>query len=161
MRTCLLCGKELKSGLSWAKWCSKECRMTAYWKRKSEAIQNEALKAANQVFKKAVIIVLLLSANAFAYSNSEICDAIYKAEGGINAKKPFGILSVKCSGYEDCRNICLNTVRNNVKRWQKTDLSKDFLSFLARAYAPIGASNDPSGLNRNWLKNVTYFLTKK
>lgn len=37
----------------------------------------------------------------------------------------------------------------------------DYIEFLASRYCPIGADNDPQGLNKNWVKNVKYFLTKK
>ena len=96
-----------------------------------------------------------------SYANT-IVNAIYWAEGGKNAKKPFGILSVKCDGYEDCRRICYNTVRNNWKRYAdlKPDKKRDilFLEYLASRYAPIGAENDPKGYNRNWMRNVEYFI---
>ena len=84
-------------------------------------------------------------------------DAIYWAEGGRNAKKPFGILSVKCDGYDDCRKICYNTVRNNIKRWNDAGRKTDYLTFLANRYAPVGVANDPTGLNKNWYKNVKWF----
>jgi hypothetical protein len=38
---------------------------------------------------------------------------------------------------------------------------EDFISFLSRSYAPLGAENDPQGLNRNWIKNVTHFYNKE
>lgn len=88
----------------------------------------------------------------------QIVGAIYRAEGGPRARKPFGILSVPCSGYEECREICYNTVRNNYFRWIRAGRPGDYLEFLARRYAPVGAANDPSGLNRHWLKNVRHFL---
>lgn len=84
----------------------------------------------------------------------EIVDAIYLAEGGAKAKKPFGILSVECSDYADCRKVCFNTVRNNWFRWEKAGRPGEYLEFLARRYCPVGAANDPRGLNRNWLGNV-------
>ena len=89
-----------------------------------------------------------------------LIEAIYYAEGGSNAKKPFGILSVSCEGYKDCRKICHNTVRNNIGRWKRANSENpiSYLQFLAGRYAPVGASNDPGGLNHNWLRNVRWFL---
>jgi len=108
---------------------------------------------------------LLITSLACAqdYTDNQIADAIFKAEGGSKAKSPFGILSVKCEGYNGCRRICLNTIRNNRKRFADYGYKEypDFLSFLQSRYAPTkNATNDPKGLNRNWLKNVRYFLKK-
>lgn len=110
-------------------------------------------------------IYALLTINNTALASSinpnfanKIVDAIYKIEGAEKAVKPFGILSVPCDGYADCRQICLNTVRNNYKRWLKSDRSKTYLEFLANRYAPVGVSNDPNNLNKNWLSNLQRVL---
>jgi len=87
-----------------------------------------------------------------------LIQAIYSAEGGERSEYPFGIRSVKCEGYADCRKVCLNTIRNNIKRWHDSGTADDYLTFLARRYAPIGVANDPKGLNANWLRNVRWFL---
>jgi hypothetical protein len=112
---------------------------------------------------KYLLLVCLLALSAFAYTDEQIADAIYLAEGGAKAKVPFGILSVKCDGYDDCRQVCLNTIRNNRKRYADYGYKQydTYLEFLASRYAPIGASNDPTNLNKNWLKNVKYFLLDK
>lgn len=80
----------------------------------------------------------------------KLADAIYQAEGSEKAIKPFGILSVHCDGYEDCRSVCKNTIRNNYQRWLKSDRKKTYLEFLADRYAPAEAHK----LNKNWLGNV-------
>jgi len=90
-----------------------------------------------------------------------IVNAIYWAEGGKDARKPFGILSVLCDGYQDCRAVCVNSVRNGHKRWRHAVAqgnSDTFLQHFSRRWAPIGAANDPTGLNKNWLANVEYFV---
>lgn len=88
----------------------------------------------------------------------KIVDAIYVIEGGARAKKPFGILSVPCKDYADCRRVCENTVRNNYKRWNKAGRPGDYLAFLAARYAPANVANDPKKLNRHWLKNIRRIL---
>ncbi len=93
--------------------------------------------------------------------------AIYKAEGGAKTNYPFGIKSVKCSGYENCKRICENTVRNNVKRWknaQENGDTRDYITFLWHRYCPPHGRNRTRAekkLNNNWKKNVLYFLNKK
>ena len=83
-----------------------------------------------------------------------LADAIYRAEGGAKAKKPYGILSIPVRDEAHARRICINTINNNVKRWEKAGRPGDYIEFLARRYAPVGASNDPNGLNHNWVRNV-------
>lgn len=90
----------------------------------------------------------------------KLMEAIYIAEGGKKAKKPYGILSIPCEGKAHCGRICLNTIRNNLKRWDKAGRKEPYLEFLARRYAPQGVKNDPNGLNRNWLKNVSRIYNK-
>lgn len=83
-----------------------------------------------------------------------IVAAIYKAEGGRAAKKPFGILSVPCDGYEDCRAVAERTVRNNYVRWVKAGRPGDFIEFLGGRYAPVNVHP----LNRHWVKNVNALM---
>ena len=108
------------------------------------------------------IFATLISATCFAYTDVQIADAIYLAEGGAKAKVPYGILSVKVKDEAEARQVCLNTIRNNRKRYADYGHKQyaTYLEFLASRYCPIGAGNDPKGLNQNWLKNVKYFLEK-
>ena len=94
--------------------------------------------------------------------NNIIVNAIYKAEGGKNTKYPYGIVSIDTKGDEEyARKICYNTVRNNKKRFLKQSKYKDYIEFLGSRYCPVGAKNDPTGLNKNWIKNVKYFINKE
>jgi len=108
------------------------------------------------------IFATIIYATCFAYTDAQIADAIYLAEGGARAKVPYGILSVKVKDEAEARQVCLNTIRNNRKRYADYGYKQypDYLSFLASRYCPVGASNDTSNLNKNWLKNVRYFLKK-
>lgn len=100
-----------------------------------------------------------LDAHMDNYYN-QVVDAIYLAEGGAKTRHPFGILSVKCDGYDECREVCYRTVRNNYHRWIKAGRNGDYLQFLANRYCPVGADNDPKGLNRHWYGNVTRLIEK-
>lgn len=135
--------------------------------RVANSFLNEGAKAVSDKeiwdmidLKQGVVTVLLLLAlctpavaSTPEYFN-KVVDAIYLAEGGKAAKKPFGILSVPCDGYTDCRKIAYNTVRNNWYRWEAKGRPGEYLAFLASKYAPVGVSNDPTNLNQNWLRNV-------
>ena len=121
------------------------------------------------MIKRTVIVALLFAhlslqcpslwASSPEYFN-QVVDAIYFAEGGPKAKIPYGILSVRVSSKEEARSVCYGTVKNNYARWLKSGQRVPFLEFLGARYCPVGATNDPNGLNRHWVKNVRYYLNK-
>lgn len=84
------------------------------------------------------------------YAN-KIVDVIYRIEGGTGTKYPFGIKSVECRGYDECRRVCFNTVRNNWRRWQDAGRPGLYFDFLADRFCP--KESDPVG-NRNWKRNI-------
>lgn len=90
-----------------------------------------------------------------AYSNEQIADAIYLAEGGSKTNHPYGILAKY--KHTTPRQACINTIKHARRDW---DGQGDFITFLGNRYCPVGAKNDPQGLNKNWIKNVKYFLNK-
>lgn len=104
-----------------------------------------------------VVLLLVSCVPAFAvdtYINPEkLCDAIYVAEGGAKTRHPYGIM--KKYKTTTPRQACINTVNSAFKRYKKDDKGLDFVSFLGATYAPIGADNDPTGLNKNWVGNVS------
>jgi len=92
-----------------------------------------------------------------------LADAIYWAEGGLQATYSYGIKSVRCNGEQECRRICLNTIRNNLGRYQKSGRSGtvSYLEFLQERYCPTqgaGLSQKEKELNSNWLGNVKWFM---
>jgi len=107
-------------------------------------------------------IIMVLTYNCFGdeIDDIKLCNAIFKAEGGYKATYLYGIRSIKYKDEAEARQICLNTIRNNRKRYAKYGHKKydTYLEFLASRYCPVGAINDPTGLNKHWLKNVKFFL---
>jgi len=100
-----------------------------------------------------VITVFLTTIEAKASIDiPKLADAIYKAEGGAKTRHPYGIL--KKYKTTTPRQACINTIKSNLKRWNGKG---DFITFLGRTYCPVGALNDPRGLNRHWVKNVRKF----
>lgn len=94
---------------------------------------------------------------AVSYSSISIerlADAIRKAEG-IHSKHPYGIL--KKYKKTSPRQACINTIKHALKDWNGNG---DFISFLGARYCPVGAANDPTGLNKNWIKNVRFFYER-
>lgn len=106
--------------------------------------------------RKLIILYIVFMASAcYAYTNGEIADAIYLAEGGVKTRHPYGILTKYKTTTP--RQACLNTIAHARRDW---DGNGDFIEFLGSRYAPIGADNDPTGLNKNWVGNVKFFLNK-
>lgn len=108
------------------------------------------------VFILILFFSLLAAADEWVkISNERIADAIYLAEGGAKTRHPYGIL--KKFKTTTPRQACINTIAHAKRDY----VSGDFIEFLGNRYAPVGADNDPNNLNKNWVKNVKYFLTKE
>jgi hypothetical protein len=103
-----------------------------------------------------LIICLFCFTSAHAYTNEEYANAIRHAEGTWT----YGIKTVKCDSEKECRKVALRTIHNNRIRFSKYGRRKypDFISFLGSRYCPLNAGNDPQGLNKNWIRNVSFFL---
>lgn len=101
--------------------------------------------------------------------------AIRKAENG-GPGREFGVLSRAAATWElQCHWTCV-TVRNRLYATggvakvhdlhilpdgsRRLRYSRDFLQRMAERWAPVGAANDPHGLNLNWVKNVDYWYQR-
>jgi len=87
--------------------------------------------------------------------------AIRKAENG-GPGKEFGIVHPKAwnTDLNTQAGWCASTIMRNRERYAKSDKSDDFITFLGNRYCPVGAKNDPTNLNKNWIKNVKYWVKK-
>jgi hypothetical protein len=89
--------------------------------------------------------------------------ALRQAENGRPGRE-FGVLSVAADGLESQARVAATTVRNTVARFEQGGgvtldpttrrYTEDFLRFFSARYAPVGAPNDPSGLNRRHAANL-------
>lgn len=103
-------------------------------------------------------VCLLRADPSEAYAN-RVASAIYWAEGGKKARKPYGILSVPVRSEAEARQVCLRTIRRRHILWEKAGRPGDFILYLASTYAPVkGVPKSTAKLNRNWPKNVNHFL---
>lgn len=116
----------------------------------------------NTLFKITIILLTMLSLASVAkgeeyYSNDAIADAIFIIEGGLKTNYPFGIKSVYCQGYDDCRKVCINTIQNNRVRYSEYGYRQynTYLEFLASRYCPISENGC-----ENWLPNLKFYLKK-
>lgn len=108
------------------------------------------------IYLAAILIILLVNGCAWASTDdidvNRLASAIGRAE---NSKAhPYGILAHY--KHTSARQACINTIKHAMVDWSE-DMRVDFITFLGRRYCPIGADNDPTGLNKNWIKNVRYY----
>lgn len=95
------------------------------------------------------------------YYPAALLDAIREAEGvpsygnirlarryGGHARVPAHI----------ARSKTQELVRNHYNEWASRGKNGRFLVYLRNRYAPIGAANDPTRLNRHWISNVVKAL---
>jgi hypothetical protein len=85
--------------------------------------------------------------------------AIRQAENG-GAAKQFGILS-KTALTLDAQ--AANAACTIIKQHRRSGLAKvddAYIRSLAARYCPLQANNDPQGLNKNWIRNVSYYYKK-
>lgn len=88
--------------------------------------------------------------------------AIRGAEGG-GPGRQLGVLSVAAPTLEDQARVAARSLAESARRYEERtgkpayvggEPSQPWLRDFASRWAPIGAANDPSGLNRNFLRNL-------
>jgi len=92
-------------------------------------------------------------------NNWYIMLAIKKAENG-RPGCAFGIMHPKAwdTNLDTQAGWCAATIVKNRVRWIEAGYPDDFITFLGSRYCPVGADNDPAGLNKNWIGNVKYWF---
>lgn len=131
-----------------------------YAERRAKRLQSALILLASII---GVGVICLFSscqctpARAESIDVEKLADAIRIAEG-VNSRHPYGILA----HYKTTtpRQACKNTILHSLKHFNEQSKEKDFILWLSKTYCPIGASNDPTGLNKNWTRLVKYFLVK-
>lgn len=91
-----------------------------------------------------------------------IVAAIRFAENGKPGRE-YGVLGAgvrrdmkrKGDTYRPQAGWCAATVQKTYDRWTKAGKPGEFIVFLGKRYCPVGADNDPTGLNKHRIKNVT------
>ncbi len=86
----------------------------------------------------------------------KLVEAIGRAEN--SRRYHYGIITKRRLTVAEARRWCENTVRRRLAEWHRAGRPGHPVDWIARTYAPIGASNDPRGLNRHWANNVKGFL---
>jgi len=109
-----------------------------------------------------ILLLVVSPACAQGIDVERLAEAIKQQEASYN--HPFGILKSYCKpGDPDgqCKKGCKQTINKRLKMWKAEGEPGDFISYLQKSYCPIGAKNDPTGLNQHWTKGVRYFYGEK
>ena len=89
--------------------------------------------------------------------------AIRTAENGRKGIE-FGVLHPRAVDQPNSLRVqagwCAATISKNYKRWTDSGENTDFITFLGNRYCPVGADNDPNGLNKYWISNVWEITTR-
>jgi hypothetical protein len=86
--------------------------------------------------------------------------AIRLAENGKQGKE-FGVLAPQAMRYENDPDSMKSFYTQ--AQWAAGTIKKRYdgnLEKFASKWAPVGASNDPDNLNKNWAKNVKYHMER-
>jgi hypothetical protein len=82
-----------------------------------------------------------------------LVQAVVNAEGDIVAAVRCSVPSVT-TREEAIRILCRSIVHAYRDYVEAQGENAAFVNFFARRWAPVGATNDPTNLNRNWPTNV-------
>jgi len=103
------------------------------------------------------------AAAARAAIDPRFLQALRRAENGRPGRE-FGVLSVSAPTYADQARWAAASIRRNIERFEAGGgtavdpatgrYSEDFIRFFSNRYAPVGAANDPTGLNQHHARNL-------
>lgn len=130
---------------------------------KTDDFSKEEIEIINYNAKRVGVDAALLMAIRKAESGGEglefgiIPTKAYENDGGIIEN---GKLRAYENEFEKQCSWAAWTIKKNLQRYNQTDKKEDFISHLQKRYCPVGVENDPTGLNKNWEKNVRFFYEK-
>ena len=85
--------------------------------------------------------------------------AIRKTENGKD-HLAFGIIHEGVNTYDSQAGWAAATVIKNYNRYVSERSTQPFIDYLGKRYAPQNVLNDPSNLNKNWVKNCRAWYLK-
>lgn len=86
--------------------------------------------------------------------------SIRKVEQGRQGRE-FGVLTPEAMRFENGDPIDSFTTQ---AKWAAGTIKKRYdgdIESFANRWAPVGAENDPTNLNKNWIKNIKYYMNKE
>lgn len=89
--------------------------------------------------------------------------ALRRAENG-GPGREFGVLSVPAPTYDEQARVAAESIRRSTERFERTGrqaidpvtgrYTEAFIRFFSKRWAPVGAANDPKGLNQYHAGNL-------
>ena len=157
-KRCEGCGKPCMELTDENNRCEKciHARYYDVWRREVPGGTQEMRMMVREIMAGVLLIVMVTGGASTVRAEqpdfNKLCQAIYHAEGGAKTRHPYGIMAK----YKHTTPLqaCLNTVKHKYRDWEDSGSEGSYMQFLASKYAPVEASNDPEGLNKNWLRNV-------
>jgi hypothetical protein len=112
--------------------------------------------------------VQAVDAAAARYNVDHLFPLALRIAEGRTSHYQFGILDTRARNYTERLNECCATIRNHLCSYTGNPLTRAhsatgvrrvaysdaFITTFGHIYCPVGADNDPRGLNRNWIGNV-------
>lgn len=119
-------------------------------------MKNKRTAATSVPAPEAQVIEAVAQYYELSPEQTKLLYAIRKVENG-GPGKEFGVLAPQAMRFAK------DPVRSfqTQAEWAAGTIKKRFngnLEEFAMRWAPIGADNDPKGLNKNWLKNTQYYM---
>ena len=126
------------------------------WSKAAENIERKDGVTCRAQFEDAVRVNIRKDLRARL---APIVAAIRYAENG--KTYAYGIIHKRCpKGYRHQAGWGAATVQKNWDRWTKAGKPGEFIVYLGKIYCPVGADNDPNGLNKHWIKNVNHYYRR-
>lgn len=83
-----------------------------------------------------------------------LIQAMVRAEGGPEAFVRAVQCSKAISNFPQAVDVACRSATHRMWEYVKANVSEPYVLYLGSKWAPIGAANDPHGLNANWVHNV-------
>jgi hypothetical protein len=101
-----------------------------------------------------LLVLMGCSQQGEVLNEERLATAIFYSEGGDRTNYPYGIKSVSCETKDECRIKCLESIRNNEKRFARHGGKgvEDFIRFMSRRYVYCGFGECQARID--WQKNV-------
>lgn len=134
-------------------------RAIAFWLVLSIGACYADIKALNIPQDEQRVIEAAMERNSFPLELKPLLYSIRKAENGSWGRcRAFGVINPKAQASVDAQaGWACATIAKRYTEWKASNSDIPFVSYLAASWCPVGADNDPKGLNANWISNVQYW----